>query len=28
VLIQTKNLKEFVDWVWTLMEPRVRARAR
>jgi len=28
VLIQTKNLKEFVDWVWTLMEPRVQARAR
>jgi uncharacterized protein (TIGR00266 family) len=28
VLIQTKNLKEFVDWIWTLMEPRVQARAR
>lgn len=28
VLIQTKNLREFVDWIWTLMEPRVRARAR
>ena len=28
VLIQTKNLKEFVDWLWTLIEPRVQARAR
>jgi uncharacterized protein (TIGR00266 family) len=28
VLIQTKNLKEFVDWLWTLMEPRIRARVR
>jgi len=28
VYIQTKNLKEFVDWLWTLMEPRVRSRAR
>ena len=28
VLIQTKNLKEFVDWIWTLMEDRIRARAR
>jgi len=28
VLIQTKNLKEFVDWIWTLLEPRVQARAR
>lgn len=27
VLIQTKNLKEFVDWVWTLIEPRIRAGA-
>jgi len=28
VYIQTKNLGEFVDWLWTLIEPRVRARAR
>jgi uncharacterized protein (TIGR00266 family) len=28
VYIQTKNLKEFVEWLWTLLEPRVRSRAR
>ena len=28
VHIQTKNIKEFVDWLWTLLEPRVRSRAR
>jgi len=28
VYIQTKNLREFVDWLWTLLEPRVQARAR
>jgi uncharacterized protein (TIGR00266 family) len=28
VYIQTKNLKEFVDWLWTLIEPRVQSRAR
>jgi uncharacterized protein (TIGR00266 family) len=28
VYIQTKNLKEFVDWLWTLMEPRIQSRAR
>jgi uncharacterized protein (TIGR00266 family) len=28
VYIQTKNLKEFVDWLWTLLESRVRSRAR
>jgi len=28
IYIQTKNLKEFVDWLWTLIEPRVQARAR
>jgi uncharacterized protein (TIGR00266 family) len=26
--IQTKNLKEFVDWLWALLEPRVQSRAR
>jgi uncharacterized protein (TIGR00266 family) len=28
IYIQTKNLKEFVDWLWTLIEPRVKERAR
>ncbi|MBC7130314.1 TIGR00266 family protein [Candidatus Bathyarchaeota archaeon] len=28
VYIQTKNLGEFVEWLWTLLEPRVQARAR
>lgn len=28
VYIQTKNLGEFIDWLWTLLEPRVRGRAR
>ena len=28
VHIQTKNLQEFVNWLWTLLEPRVRSRAR
>jgi uncharacterized protein (TIGR00266 family) len=28
IYIQTKNLKEFVDWLWTLIEPRVQSRAR
>jgi len=28
VYIQTKNLREFVEWLWTLLEPRIRSRAR
>jgi len=28
LIIQTKNLSEFVDWIWGLLEPRVRSRAR
>lgn len=28
VYIQTKNLGEFVEWLWTLIEPRVRSKAR
>ena len=28
VYIQTNNLREFVEWLWTLLEPRVRSRAR
>jgi len=28
IYIQTKNLSEFVEWLWTLLEPRVRSRAR
>ena len=28
VYIQTKNLREFVDWLWTLLGPRVKSRSR
>jgi uncharacterized protein (TIGR00266 family) len=28
VHIQTKNVKEFVDWLWVLLEPRVQSKAR
>lgn len=28
VYLQTKNLREFVDWLWTLLESRVSSRAR
>jgi uncharacterized protein (TIGR00266 family) len=28
VYIQTKNLREFVEWLWTLISPKVRSRAR
>jgi len=28
IYIQTKNLREFVEWLWTLIGPRVRSRAR
>jgi len=28
VYVQTKNLGEFVEWLWSLLEPRVSARAR
>jgi uncharacterized protein (TIGR00266 family) len=28
IYIQTKNLKEFVDWLWALLERRVQSRAR
>jgi len=28
VYIQTKNLREFVEWLWTLLGPKVRSRAR
>lgn len=28
VYIQTKNLREFVDWLWTLISPRVQSRSR
>ncbi len=28
VFIQTKNLREFTQWLWTLLEPMVRSRAR
>ena len=28
VYVQTKNLREFVEWLWTLLGPRVKSRAR
>ena len=28
VHIQTKNMKEFVDWLWTMLESRVQSKAR
>jgi uncharacterized protein (TIGR00266 family) len=28
VHIQTKNLQEFTQWLWTLLEPKVRSTAR
>lgn len=28
VHIQTKNMQEFTEWLWTLLEPKVRSRAR
>ena len=28
VYIQTKNIREMADWIWTLIEPRVQAKAR
>jgi len=28
VLLQTKNIRELVEWLWVLLEPRVRSTAR
>lgn len=28
IYIQTKNVSEFVEWLWALMEPKVRSKAR
>ena len=28
IYIQTKNLQEFAGWLWTVLEPRVKATAR
>ena len=28
VLIQTKNVREFAQWLWTILEPMARSRAR
>jgi len=28
VYIQTKNIRELSDWIWTLIAPRVQAKAR
>jgi uncharacterized protein (TIGR00266 family) len=28
VYIQTKNIREMADWIWTLIEPKVQAKSR
>jgi hypothetical protein len=28
VCIQTKNIREMAEWIWTIIEPRVQAKAR
>ncbi|MCJ7572734.1 hypothetical protein MUO93_00520 [Candidatus Bathyarchaeota archaeon] len=28
VYIQTKNIREFAEWLWTLIAPHVQAGAR
>jgi uncharacterized protein (AIM24 family) len=28
VHIQTKNVREFVEWLWVLLQPKVQSRAR
>ena len=28
VYIQTKNIRELAEWIWTIIEPRVQAKAR
>jgi len=28
VFIQTKNIRELAEWIWTIIEPRVQAKAR
>ena len=28
IYIQTKNISEFADWIWTLLQPKVQSRAR
>jgi len=28
VFIQTKNLREFVEWLWVLLSPRIQSRSR
>jgi len=28
VYIQTKNIRELADWIWTIIEPRIQAKAR
>lgn len=28
IYLQTKNVKEFVEWLWTLLEPKVSSKAR
>ena len=28
IYLQTKNIRELADWIWTIIEPRVQTRAR
>ncbi|MCS7098030.1 MAG: TIGR00266 family protein [Candidatus Methanomethyliaceae archaeon] len=28
VLIQTKSIREFIEWLWSFIEPMIRSRAR
>jgi len=28
IYLQTKNINELADWIWTIIEPRVQTRAR
>ncbi len=28
IYIQTKNLREFAEWLWNVLEPKVKSRAR
>jgi len=28
IYIQTKNIRELADWIWTIIEPRVQVKAR
>lgn len=28
IYIQTKNIRELADWIWTIIEPRIQSKAR